>query len=135
MPKRGRPRGTAADVVPAKQNRDEQQRIIVCGLYDQGRTAVAKCLLQELKSAMVLACDLRAGRRAVPKKAGAFEVRAYTEETPQLPSQDLLHAVVLSHVLARPSLMHLLLDLRMTPAGDSQRRPQESRVPDLANFC
>ena len=103
MPKRGRPRGTAADVVPAKQNRDEQQRIIVCGLYDQGRKAVAKCLLQELKSAMVLACDLKAGRRAVPKKAGAFEVRAYTEETPQLPSQDLLHAVVLSHVLARPS--------------------------------
>ena len=100
MPKRGRSPSEDAHAVPSKQS--VPVRIILCGLYDKGKTAVAKSLLKELKSATVIACDLKAGRRAVPKKSGEFEVRVYTE-TPQLQTQDLLNVVVLSHVLAQPS--------------------------------
>ena len=100
MPKRGRSPSEDAHAAPSKQN--VPQRIIVCGLYDEGKTAVAKCLLQELRSATVIACDLKAGRRAVPKKSGEFEVRVYTE-APQLPAQDLQNVVVLCHPLAQPS--------------------------------
>ena len=98
MPKRRRA-GSEDTNVPSK---NVPQRIILCGLYDEGKTAVAKCLLQELRSATVIACDLKAGRRAVPKKSGEFEVKVYTE-APKLPAQDLQHAVVLCHPLAQPS--------------------------------
>ena len=100
MPKRRRPASEDAHALPSNQN--VPQRIILCGLYDEGKTAVAKCLLQELRSATVIACDLKAGRRAVPKKSGEFEVTVYTE-APQLPAQDLQNVVVLCHPLAQPS--------------------------------
>ena len=101
MPKRGR---AAADAVPSKSCDTNIITCIICGIYNDGRTAVAKCLLTELKSATVIACDLKAGRRAIPKKAGEFEVRAYTDATPQLPTPGLLqNVVVLPHELARPS--------------------------------
>ena len=100
MPKRGRSPSEAAHAVPSKQN--VPQRIILCGIYDEGKTAVAKSLLKELNSATVIACDLKAGRRAVPKQSGEFEVRV---SAPQLQTQDLLNVVVLSHVLAQPSLV------------------------------
>jgi G3E family GTPase len=100
MPKRGRSPSEDAHAVASKQT--APQRIILCGLYDEGKTAVAKCLLKELRSATVIACDLKTGRRAVPKKSGEFEVRVYTE-TPQLQTQGLLNVVLLSHVLAQPS--------------------------------
>ena len=87
-----------------KQSRKEPQptTVIVCGLYVEGKTAVARGLLKELKSAMVIASDAKAGRQAAPKQAGSFEVGEYTKDTPQPPPQGG-NVVVLAHELAQPS--------------------------------
>ena len=58
---------------------DERWR---AGLYAEGKAAVARCLLQELKNATVITSDVEAGRRAVPKDRGAFKVITYTTDTP-----------------------------------------------------
>ena len=97
--------------VPSKQSRNDLKHVamqpvmcIVQGLYIEGKTAITQCLLKELQSATLIVSDLKAGRRAIPKKAGTFEVREYTTETPQPPPHGLIqNVVVLSHDLARPS--------------------------------
>ena len=103
MPKR------KADAEPPKHRRDAPPppvTYIVSCLYVEGKAAVARRLLKELASAVVIASDLRVGQQAVPKKAAAseFEVMAYATEVPELPPQALhQNAVVLAHDLARPS--------------------------------
>ena len=92
------------DAPSKKQSRKEPQptTVIVCGLYVEGKTAVARGLLKELKSATVIASDAKAGRQAAPKQAGSFEVGEYTKDTPQ-PPPGRQSVVVLAHELAQPS--------------------------------
>ena len=101
MPKRR----STLDAAPSKHRRNEPHvTTVICGVYAEGKAAVARCLLKELKSATVLVSNLEEGQAAVPKKGGAFEVRDYKTETPQLPPQHpRQNVVVLSHDLARPS--------------------------------
>ena len=101
MPKR-QPRDKA-DAVHSKKSRKEPEfTCIVCGVYVEGKTAIARCLNKELKSATVIVSDQKVGQQAVPKKAGTFAVRKYTTETPQYATEDQ-NVVVLAHDLARPS--------------------------------
>ena len=107
MPKRtSRVETTPAVTRIVKQNRNEPHPItVVSGLYVEGKIAITRCLLKELKSASVIASDLEAGRRVLPKGATSFEVTQYTTETPRpLPPQSSFeNVVVLCHDLARPS--------------------------------
>ena len=70
---------------------------IVSGLYADGKLAVARALLKELRSATVLVGD-PAAKRALSTK----EVIEYNGETPKLP-HGVGNVVVLAHDLAQPS--------------------------------
>ena len=99
MPKRAR----AGDAAPSKQSTPKPIACIVCGLYVEGKTAIVRGLLKELKNAAVIVSDLKVGQQAVPKNGGAFELTQYVTETPQMPRGPIQNVVVLSHDLARPS--------------------------------
>ena len=112
MPKRGS--GVDAAVPCGKKSREHHQPILVIsGLYAEGKAAVARCLLGELKNATVITSDVEAGRVAVPKGRGAFKVITYTTDTPQ-PLDLIDNVLVLAHELARPS--------RVAEAMTSERR-------------
>ena len=117
------------DAPSKKQSRKEPQptTVIVCGLYVEGKTAVARGLLKELKSATVIMSDLKEGRQAVPDK-GAFEVKEYKTETPQLATQDpIRNVVVLAHDLARPSRIAAAL-------ASDERSPRLLTILDSRTF-
>lgn len=100
MSKRRSSRAVEAAGAPSKQRRGEPLICLVCGLYADGKVAVACSLLKELKAASVLVGDL-AAKRAVSKKAGgAFEVAEYAAEVPHLPDGSI---VIVAHDFAQPS--------------------------------
>ena len=100
MSKRRCSRAVEAAGAPSKQRRGEPLICLVCGLYADGKVAVACSLLKELKAASVLVGDL-AAKRAVSKKAGgAFEVAEYAAEVPHLPDGSI---VIVAHDFAQPS--------------------------------
>ena len=123
------PKRSSVDVAaPSKRpSRDVQActTCIVSGPYAEGKAAVTRCLLKELKAATVIASDLHLGRQAVPNK-GPFDVKDYKTETPQLsPQNSVQNVVVLAHDLARPSSCLLY-------TSPSPRDQRGSRMPSSA---